>query len=36
MNFKHSNGPAKNLFHQIENLFGDKAGVMVRKKLNDQ
>lgn len=24
MNFKHSQGPAKNLFNQIDNLFGDQ------------
>lgn len=36
MNFKHSSGPAKNLFHQIESLFGDKPGIIIRKKLNDQ
>jgi hypothetical protein len=33
--FKHSTGPAKNLFSQIETLFGDKKGIMERKKLND-
>ena len=36
MNFKHSQGPAKNLFNQIDNLFGDQPGIMARKKLNDQ
>ena len=36
MSFKHSSGPAKNIFYQIDTLFGDKPGVMVRKKLNDQ
>ena len=34
--FKHSSGPAKNLFCQIDTLFGDKPGVLTRKKLNDQ
>lgn len=36
MHFKNGTGPAKNLFHIIDNLFGDKAGVYQRKKLNDQ
>ncbi len=36
MHFKSSSGPAKNLFAQIDSLFGDKPGVMTRKKLNDQ
>ena len=29
------NGPAKNLFTCIDNLYGDKPGIMQRKKLND-
>lgn len=36
MHFKHCQGPAKNLFYQIDNLFGDKPGVMAKLKLNDQ
>ena len=35
MHFKHGSGPAKNLFSQIDSLFGDK-GVITKKKLNDQ
>ena len=36
MHFKHSSGPAKNIFSQIDHLFGDKPGVIQRKKLNSQ
>ena len=36
MHFKHGTGTAKGLFNQIDNLFGDKQGVLTRKKLNDQ
>ena len=34
-NFKRSNGPAKNIFHQIDTLFGDQPGIMTKKKLNN-
>jgi hypothetical protein len=33
-NFKMSTGPAKNLFLQIDNLFGDQPGILIKKKLN--
>ena len=33
MHFKHGSGPAKNLFTQIDSLFGD---YISKKKLNDQ
>ena len=33
-NFKQSSGPAKGLFTQIETLFGDVPGALVKKKLN--
>jgi hypothetical protein len=36
MHFKSGTGPAKNLFNQIDGLFGDSPGVMTRKKLNNQ
>lgn len=36
MHFKHGSGPAKNLFSQIDSLFGDRPGVITKKKLNDQ
>ena len=32
--FKNSSGPAKGLFAHIENIFGEEAGVMTKKKLN--
>lgn len=32
--FKNSAGPAKNLFAQIDNLFGDEPGILLKKKLN--
>ena len=32
--FKYSSGPAKNLFSQIDTLFGDQPGIMTKKKLN--
>ena len=35
MHFKNATGPAKNLFTCIDNLYGDKPGIMTRKKLND-
>ena len=36
MHFKNASGPAKNLFACIDNLYGDKPGIMTRKKLNDK
>jgi hypothetical protein len=35
MHFKNCHGPAKNLFYQIDTLFGDKPEVMAKLKLND-
>lgn len=29
-------GPAKSLFHHIDDIFGDEPGVLVKKKLNEQ
>ena len=34
--FKNSSGPAKSLFAHIENIFGEDAGIMTKKKLNTQ
>lgn len=34
--FKNSTGPAKNLFCQIENIFGEDNGILTKKKLNHQ
>ena len=36
LHFKHGSGPAKNLFSQIDTLFGDRKEVFSKKKLNDQ
>jgi hypothetical protein len=32
--FKNSNGPAKNLFNQIDSIFGEDPDIMIRKKMN--
>jgi len=34
--FNNSAGPAKNLFCQIENIFGEEPGIFTKKKLNSQ
>lgn len=34
--FRNGTGPAKSLFQQIDCIFGDEIGILVKKKLNAQ